>query len=174
MGYNRRRQDRGFSIIELMIVVSIIGLISSLAIPNYLKFTARSRRAEMLETVSKMKLHFKNTYDNSGSYATPNSAPSGTQSSINPDPAIAVGLPAPWDSHRAGWLDLPFPPEGGVRMRYTYIFDASSVTIDVCGSFPGLGPNVSTTCPAPLLGNYHYREVMFPNGSSDVTEFPAF
>lgn len=36
----------GFSLVELMIVVAIIGLLSSIAIPNFRKFQARSRTTE--------------------------------------------------------------------------------------------------------------------------------
>src|SRR5438128_4274195 len=173
MRQNRRRHDRGFTIVELMIVVALIGIISSLAIPNYLKFTARSQRAEMLETVSKMKLYFKTTNDNYGSFITTNTPPAGTQSAVNPDPALApVGQPANWNNRLAGWVDLPFPPEGALRMRYAYTPDHDHVTIDVCGSFPGMGSSTAVPCASSMTGNYRYIEVMYPNGSSDITEFP--
>ncbi|MGZ6143880.1 MAG: type IV pilin protein [Myxococcales bacterium] len=172
MRQNPRRQDRGFTIVELMIVVSLIGVISSLAIPNYLKFTARSQRSEMMETVSKMKLYFKNTYDNTGTFVTAFTPSAGTQSLLNPDPAVApVGQPAEWNSHMVGWTDVPFPPEGGMRMRYAYTPDLDHVTIDVCGSFPGMGPNV-VTCASGITGNYRYIEIFYGNGTSDITEVP--
>ena len=173
MRQNLRRHDRGFTLIELMIVVSLIGIISSLAIPNYLKFTARSQRSEMSETVSKLKLYFKNTYDNTGSFVTPFTPTAGMSSDVNPDPALApIGQPAEWDNHRAGWSDVPFPPEGSLRMRYAYTPDVDHVTIEVCGSLQGLGPNV-VPCAGGLQGNYRYLEILYPNGTSDVTENPV-
>ncbi len=39
-------KSQGFSLVELMIVVAIIGLLSSIAIPNFQKFQARSKTTE--------------------------------------------------------------------------------------------------------------------------------
>ncbi|MFZ4713029.1 MAG: type IV pilin protein [Bacteriovoracaceae bacterium] len=44
--FNSLKRDAGFTLVELMVVVAIIGLLSAVAIPNFKKYQAKSKTSE--------------------------------------------------------------------------------------------------------------------------------
>lgn len=51
-----RSNTRGFTLIELMMVVVVIGIIVAITIPNYMKFTKRAKEAVVQENVHTIQL----------------------------------------------------------------------------------------------------------------------
>jgi type IV pilus assembly protein PilA len=62
----RRRLQRGFTLIELMIVVAIIGVLAAIAIPAYQNYTVRAQVAEGLSIAAMRKAAVADAFVNRG------------------------------------------------------------------------------------------------------------
>jgi len=57
------KQQKGFTLIELMIVIAIIGILAAIAIPAYQDYTVRSKVSEGLNLSGAAKLAVSEVYD---------------------------------------------------------------------------------------------------------------
>ncbi len=57
------KQQKGFTLIELMIVIAIIGILAAIAIPAYQDYTVRSKVAEGLNLSGAAKLAVSEVWD---------------------------------------------------------------------------------------------------------------
>jgi type IV pilus assembly protein PilA len=67
-----RRRQRGFTLIELMIVVAIIGLLASIAVPAYQNYAIRSKLSEVVLAASACRITVTETYVSGGAAPAPN------------------------------------------------------------------------------------------------------
>lgn len=94
---NRTSQDRGFSLIELLAVVAILGILSAIAIPSYL---GQRRRARILgdakTNASILRMQLEQHKADAGVYGSAGATYTWTKSSkpgsaVNPAPGFIVG-----------------------------------------------------------------------------------
>jgi type IV pilus assembly protein PilA len=65
-----RKIQKGFTLIELMIVVAIIGILAAVAIPSYQNYTKKSRFAEVLGLSDALKIDVANCIADNNNSAT--------------------------------------------------------------------------------------------------------
>lgn len=123
------KPSKGFTLIELMIVVAIIGILASLAISAYQTYTVRAQIAEGINFASSAKVHVVDAYTNNG---------------IAPADRVAAGMsPLATDSIGAyvsqvgisnGRIDVTF---GGPRAHAAIVGQTLSLTPYISGNVVG-------------------------------------
>ena len=146
----------GFTLVELMIVVAIIGILASIAIPQYAKFQAKARQSEV-------RIQLGATYTVEQSFAAENNSYTVCLGNVgyNRDGAKFY--------YTVGFSDAAFTagaaacgPAGGLDCAYnTYIYTAGS-------GWAGAGTKCAVTAGAVLTTNFPSNIV--ERGGTTVTQ----
>ncbi len=78
-----KKVQQGFTLIELMIVVAIIGILAAIAIPAYQDYTARAQLTEAMSLASGVRTSVSEYYQNSGTFP-----PNNLSAGVAPDAQI--------------------------------------------------------------------------------------
>ncbi len=108
------QNKEGFTLIELMIVVAIIGILAAIAIPNFLRYQLKSKTAEAKTNLGGIKTSQASYRAENDFFATciPNPASVNTQGAKQPWVVPAGGQ---------GWGEIGFAPAGNVYYQYEVV-----------------------------------------------------
>ncbi len=113
------RKKGGFTLIELMIVVAIIGILAAIAIPNFLRFQLKAKSSEGKTNLAAIRTAEESYYSEFGLYVSALASP----------PTIDKNLKKAFDNvangPNAGFDRLGWSPEGWVFFNYVVKADAA-------------------------------------------------
>jgi prepilin-type N-terminal cleavage/methylation domain-containing protein len=143
----RYRAQSGFTLIELMAVVIIIGILAAVAVPAYRHYTIQARTTEATTLLPQIRLKMENYFLEFRNYPACTAHPSNYTN-------IASGQPEAW-TPEATWTNIGFsPPNPSVYFQYQ-VNSGTNATSNLTGN--------DRNCFGLINPNAHY-----PTGSGDI------
>ena len=105
------RRSKGFSLVELMIVVAIIGVLAAIAVTQYTKFQLRAKRAELPGNVDGLKIA-QISFEAANDYFANCPVMPRDHAALDKEAVV-------WNTGGDdNWRDLGWSPDGDVRGAY--------------------------------------------------------
>ncbi len=168
----RRSSARGFTLVEILLVVCIIGVLSSMALPGYRLVTLRARSAERATIMRAIQTSVEDYYVRYSQFA------GGRLEGLDNPPGDPATWKRPFRPGMDGWKDINFLMING-NCYYTYYFLAlqeagspADYTIRAVGDLDGDGALSSKVVQFQQGAGFFQRVSEVPEaGLEDLTTF---
>lgn len=133
------KMSKGFTLIELMVVIAIIGVLAGVALPQYQAYTKRAKFNEVISVTNVRKTAVSLCYQETNSFATCNGA--GASGDYN-------GIPANIASPGIGFVDSITTAAGVITATGTSEIDDKTYILQPTATADGIDWSASGTCLA--------------------------
>jgi len=145
----RPKESAGFTLTELMITISIIGILAAIAIPSYRDYVQRGHRTEAITNLSQMAMLIEQHRSLVGSYCLGTCSGTGTETfsyseSDSGTPTTGTGKMGPGQDYLSGFR--PKQAVAGPAVRYSYTAVVGNNTYVLTAT-----PNTSRGAPPETL-----------------------
>ena len=142
MTHPKKAAARGFTLIELMMVIGIIGVLASVAMPEFQNMEYRSKLAERDSIMAAIEQAVQDVTLNAS--AIPLTGANTFAGNWNPD-ANPGAQKRPWVQGQPGWQNLGMVVTGSTYCSYFFTLDTTTMLLTIVGECDVDGDGVQNT-----------------------------
>jgi type IV pilus assembly protein PilA len=148
-----QKVQKGFTLIELMIVIAIVGILAAIALPAYQDYTVRAKMSEPMAYLAEAKTTLSEYYATRGEF------PTAAQAGLNTNPDTEIVASIKYNDSDDGIVAvtlkanvIPGETGSGVGFSLSPITVTGSRSVQwICGSVDSAGTDITTVVPAKYL-----------------------